>query len=371
VSLTLAPDARASGRFGGTEEALYHLRKFDELRRYTLRTLLTLPPLILGLWVWDWAIDPLAAPRTLGLRVGMAACLLPLIGVVRSGRVGPRGYTVLLYGSVLSTQVFWLAILLRLQQGLEYGIGGYMYYVLGMLVVGLPLRFWDNVIGLSVSLLTPNLIALAGLLPDFSYARYNTLILPAGALSLFTLWAFDRLYRRTFSYQRDIEHQAAEDALTGIANRRQFMTVGKRLFEEFRRYQRPAGVLLIDLDHFKSVNDRHGHAAGDTVLQATARLLDELRRVPDLPARLGGEEFALLLPETDPAGAVAIAERLRAGLERLQISVPGPPETVVTMTMSVGVAVCVPGDQSLDAVLRRADHALYRAKDAGRNRVEQ
>ncbi|HEX9582215.1 MAG TPA: GGDEF domain-containing protein [Gemmatimonadales bacterium] len=362
---------RRSGRFDEPEESAYHERKFDELRGYTWRTMLALPPLILGLWAWDWVIDAGAALDTLWPRIGMAACLIPCILVIRSPRITLGRYTLLLYASVLATEGFWLAILRRLEGGMVYGIGGYMYYVLGMLVVGLPLRFRDNTMGLSLALLLPDVAAAAGWLPGFSLAKYNTLVLPAGALSLFTMWAFDRLYRRLFSYQRGVEQLAGEDPLTALPNRRQFMNAGERTVEQVRRYGRTASLLVIDLDHFKAINDRYGHAAGDAALQAVARLLREHQRAADLPARVGGEEFAMLLPETEVAGAVALAERLRAACEALRIQVPGGVFAPLTVTMSVGVAECGAQDRSLDDVLRRADAALYRAKHGGRNRVGQ
>src|SRR5574341_582067 len=141
-----------------------------------------------------------------------------------------------------------------------------------------------------------------------------------------------RLYRRTSGYQRDIEQLAGEDALTGMANRRQFMVAGTQLLERVHRYGRPASLLVMDLDHFKSINDRYGHAAGDVALQAAARLLREHQRGADLAARLGGEEFAMLLPETDLDGAAALAERLRAGCEALRLDVPGGALTGVRVT---------------------------------------
>ena len=371
---TVTPPAsqpRGSGRFIEPEESVYHARKFEELKRYGLRTILFMPPLIVGLWIWDWVIDPAAAPHTLWLRVGMAACLLPCIAALRSPRVTPRAYTVLFYASVVATEFFFLAILRRLEGGMVYGIGGYMFYVLGLLVVSLPLGFWDNVIGISVALLVPNLAALAGLLPGFEYARFNTLLVPAVGLSFFTLWAFDRVYRRLFTYQRDVEQLAGEDALTGIPNRRQFMRAGEQMFEGVRRYGRTASLLMIDLDHFKSINDRYGHAAGDAVLQAVGRLLLDHQRGADLSARMGGEEFAMLLPETDLAGAVAVGERLRGACEALRVGVPGGIWAGLALTMSLGATRCSAEDRSLDDTLRRADAALYRAKHGGRNRVEQ
>lgn len=360
---------RLSGRFPEPEESAYHTRKFEELRRFAFRAYLALPPLIVGLWVWDWTVDPVNAPRTLWLRIGMAACLVPCLLALRWG-MALRPFTALQYASVVATQVFWIAILRRLDGGLVYGIGGYMYYALGMLVIGLPLRFRDNVLGLSLSLLVPDLAGAAGWLPGFSYARYNTLVLPAGGLALFVLWAFDRLFRRTFNYQRNVERMAGEDALTGLPNRRQFMRAGEQMFDSVRRYGRSASVLIIDLDHFKAVNDRYGHAAGDAVLRAAAGLLLQRERGADLPARLGGEEFAILLPETDLEGATAVAERLRAACEAMRVTVPGGLWSGLAVTMSLGVATCEPEDKSFEDLLRRADATLYRAKHEGRNRVE-
>jgi len=360
--------SRYSGRFEPVEEAAYHLRKFDELRPYMFRTLLALPTLIILLWAWDWVIDPRAAPGTLGLRLGMAACLLPSVATLR-WRLGLRSFTLILYACLLSTEVLWLIILQLMEGGLVSGVAGSMVFVLGMLVLGLPLRFRDNAIAVPAVLLAPNVAAAVGLLPGFPYAQYNTLIIPASGLAVFTLWAFDRLYRRAYSYQRSVERLAAEDPLTGLANRRHFMLAGTRLLEAVRRYGRPACILLADLDHFKAINDRFGHAAGDVVLQVTAALLIEFRRAADIPARLGGEEFAVLLPETDARGALALAERLRAALETRRIRVPATPPAELTVTMCVGVAVCTSADQTLDAVLRRADAALYQAKEGGRNRV--
>lgn len=361
--------ARYSGRFEPVEEATYHLRKFAELRPYMFRTLLALPTITLLFWVWDWVIDPRAAPGTLGLRLGMAACLVPSIMALR-WRAGLRAFTLLLYGGLLATEVLWLVILQLLEEGLALGVGASMVFVLGLLVLGLPLRFRDNAVAVPLVLLAPNAAAAIGLLPHFPYARYNALVVPATVLAVFALWAFDRLYRRAYSYQRSVERLAAEDPLTGLANRRHFMVAGTRLLEAVRRYDRPACILLADLDRFKAVNDTYGHAAGDTVLRVTAALFTEFRRAADVPARIGGEEFAVLLPETDARGAIALAERLRTALAARAIRLPTTPPVELSVTMSVGVAVCTPADQGLDVVLRRADAALYQAKEGGRNRVE-
>jgi diguanylate cyclase (GGDEF)-like protein/PAS domain S-box-containing protein len=167
---------------------------------------------------------------------------------------------------------------------------------------------------------------------------------------------------------RELKLQASTDFLTGVANRRSLMQC---LAVEFERVRRSAGshrcaVLAIDLDLFKQVNDRHGHAAGDAVLQQVAALMRRITRQHDLVARSGGEEFMLLLPEAGADDALALAERLRAGLRTQPVQHQG---LQLAVTVSVGVSPILPEDTSVDAVLARADGALYAAKAAGRDRV--
>jgi diguanylate cyclase (GGDEF)-like protein len=166
---------------------------------------------------------------------------------------------------------------------------------------------------------------------------------------------------------KELHLQASTDYLTGVANRRSLMERLQREFERCRRHpaQRCA-VLSIDLDHFKHVNDHWGHATGDAVLQHVARLMQQTTRQNDLVARSGGEEFTLLLPDTGPEEALALAERLRERIESRPVLANGQP---VAITLSVGVSLIRPTDLQLDDVLARADQALYLAKDAGRNAV--
>ncbi|MBI5104203.1 MAG: GGDEF domain-containing protein [Solirubrobacterales bacterium] len=156
---------------------------------------------------------------------------------------------------------------------------------------------------------------------------------------------------------------ATRDPLTGALNRRAF---ARALDDELARCRRHGGscaLAVLDVDHFKSVNDRYGHASGDDVLRGLAELVASMTRRTDAFARLGGEEFAVLLVESDAEGARAYAETLRAAIE----AAPIPP--VGTVTVSVGVAEAASGDVSADALLRSADRALYAAKAAGRNQV--
>ena len=163
-----------------------------------------------------------------------------------------------------------------------------------------------------------------------------------------------------------VKAQAVTDELTGLANRRRFMEFVQLELKRAERFQSPLGLLLVDLDDFKLVNDRFGHGTGDEVLRALSDVFRESLRDVDLAARLGGEEFAVLLPETDYTGAAGVAERLRASLASIDLEAPDGEGLGVTA--SFGVAV-YPEAQSVDELLRTADAALYRAKAEGKNRV--
>ena len=171
---------------------------------------------------------------------------------------------------------------------------------------------------------------------------------------------------------RELEHKNAElaalaitDPLTQLHNRRYFMTRSEEELRRSQRYGGPLTILLLDVDHFKKVNDTHGHQVGDEVLVAVAQRLRASLRSTDVLARYGGEEFVVCLPETPVDGARAIAERLRASVEAEIVPAMGR-----AVTVSIGVAMLRPDTQSVGSLLENADAALYRAKRAGRNRVE-
>lgn len=181
----------------------------------------------------------------------------------------------------------------------------------------------------------------------------------------------DRLRRQVRSQARELaalrarlalaERAALTDALTGLPNRRQFQERAEQAVAAARRYGHPCALLLIDVDHFKAVNDAAGHAAGDAVLRRVASVLRDGVRKPDVAARYGGEEFAVLCLASGEAEAAVLAERLRAAVAR--------PSGGRDVTISVGVAAVARADHTVEALVERADRALYAAKRAGRDRV--
>ncbi len=166
--------------------------------------------------------------------------------------------------------------------------------------------------------------------------------------------------------EAELFHQASTDALTGISNRRYFLARGEQELRRARRFGRPLCAMMLDIDHFKRVNDTHGHAAGDIVLQSMVQSAQGRLRGTDTIGRLGGEEFAVLMPETELSAATEVANRLRQSIAAQEISLG---KSSLSITVSIGVAALHPEDADIDALLHRADTALYQAKQGGRNRV--
>jgi diguanylate cyclase (GGDEF)-like protein len=158
---------------------------------------------------------------------------------------------------------------------------------------------------------------------------------------------------------------ATTDGLTGLYNRRQFMNLAEIEWPRCQRYGRPLSLVMLDLDHFKDINDRHGHDVGDQVLARVAELCGRQGRSADIVARVGGEEFAVLLLETDAIAAIRLAERLRTAIAQASIATTAG---ALSVTVSIGVSEAAAAE-SLTAFLKQADLALYRAKRDGRDRV--
>lgn len=180
-------------------------------------------------------------------------------------------------------------------------------------------------------------------------------------LHLSKLEAVSRLYL-------DAQRKAVTDGLTGLITHAHFKEQLASRFYEARRFNQPLSLMFIDVDHFKRINDTYGHQTGDEVLRQVCRVIQERVRACDVAARYGGEEMAVLLPQTDLAGALILAERMREAICDLSISdLRG--EALVTVTASIGVSELEPDDKVPADLIERADQAVYRAKHLGRNQV--
>ena len=202
-------------------------------------------------------------------------------------------------------------------------------------------------------------------------ASFKLSMLAVLAFVMTTCYVLDQSRRRSrlglLRAAAEFEYAAKHDALTGLANRRE---AHAQLDTEYQRYQRngrPFSVLLMDIDLFKAINDNHGHQVGDEAIRMIARTLEKQSRKVDTLSRWGGEEFLLLLPESDNEEATQTAERIRLSIATNPIN--AGPRTIST-TVSIGVAT-ISGNESVDRLLQRADEALYEAKSSGRNLVRR
>ncbi|WP_461208386.1 GGDEF domain-containing protein [Desulfocurvus sp. DL9XJH121] len=186
------------------------------------------------------------------------------------------------------------------------------------------------------------------------------------AFGYISLTRYERARRSEFQAVSHLKMLAEIDTLTQVYNRRKVLQLGERMFMEARRFNDPLAVLLLDVDHFKAINDRYGHGGGDAALQAvTGRCVEQLREV-DVFGRVGGEEFMALLPHTGIRQAADIAERLRESVRAAPVAIG---DAAVTMRVSIGVAQLSPETPTLDSLIHDADLALYEAKKSGRDRV--
>lgn len=168
--------------------------------------------------------------------------------------------------------------------------------------------------------------------------------------------------------EHELQRQAHSDCLTGLANRRHFIEQSEKEIARTLRYERPMSLLMLDIDHFKDINDTHGHNAGDISLQMFATHCQEALREIDIIGRVGGDEFVIILPETDVAGAHELAERLCQSIASQTMTTEKGAS--IGLTVSIGLTtLAVGGEANLDSLLSQADEALYRAKSFGRNRV--
>ena len=179
--------------------------------------------------------------------------------------------------------------------------------------------------------------------------------------------SIERDLTRYKKIERQLANMALFDSLTGSLNRPAFFQHAEKEFARGKRYFRPLSVIMVDIDHFKRINDQYGHHGGDQVLQIFAEACQEVIRSTDLMGRIGGEEFALLLPDTPIKSAFNLAERLRTRINKFPYLAG---EMLIEVTASLGVAELQSDDINFKALLQRADEALYEAKHAGRNQVK-
>ncbi len=277
--------------------------------------------------------------------------------------------------------ILLVALLLGFLGSVSYVAGGLDAPILALLpvvaAVAVPVlggrRGWIAVIGIVGVIVWFQYLHITGhpfaqrlTASGFRQVRALMLVITSGLLAGMVMM-YERQNRRL---RRELRNQASRDPLTGLANRRYAAAALGYEWARANRDGSPMSVILFDVDHFKTYNDSLGHQAGDECLREVADISrSTIRRATDLVARYGGEEFLAVLPATDHASALRVAEELRANLERQAIAHPAAPTGVVTVSFGVATAVDT-GAMSSDELIQQADEALYRAKASGRNRVD-
>ncbi|NKN32338.1 GGDEF domain-containing protein [Marichromatium bheemlicum] len=278
-----------------------------------------------------------------GLHRGYAPQILPLLGVALAAVLlailtvtGAPGDGVVIWAALLPPLAFFV---LGVWRGLLVSLGFCLI---------LNLTLW-----LCITLI-----------PAFGL---NWLAMVNVGASLLASTVLSLLYEHSRAHSaRRLAHAASTDPLTGVANRRGFLAGFECHMAVAVRSCSPISLLLFDLDRLKQLNDELGHAAGDAAICHVVTVIEGMIRAQDLLARLGGDEFALLLPDTDLAGAAALAHKLQAALAQTPLEVAG---TRWPLTLSIGLAEAAPGETDYDRLASVADRCLYRAKEGGRDRV--
>jgi diguanylate cyclase (GGDEF)-like protein len=240
----------------------------------------------------------------------------------------------------------------------------------GVIIGGNTSFFYAGAASLTVILGWLRTRALAGAVPHLYELASGSIFILSQVVAHQSLaamfFSMSRYNQQTFERLRQqaeqLTHQALTDPLTGLANRRHLIEQLRREFTRARRYQRPLSLIYLDLDGFKSINDRFGHLFGDEILKKAALAMRAVLRSADQLARIGGDEFAVLLPETTLEGSRNVTRKLRKALNSFSQHL-GP--MIPVLTFCAGVAQLREEDESIDALLARADEAQYRAKDAG------
>jgi len=322
--------------------------------------------LILAFNIWDRFVDAAHADEALLWRIGTALAIIAVHGVwVVARKKSYVLYRRLVLIHTITVPLGMTGAVAALNDGLLYGLSNFVFIYLWIPSV-LPGRR-DAMIGGVLAAIAIVTVAMLKGHGGLLVGNIIVLALLGIVISMSTATKFEAALRRAWQQEQASAHEARTDSLTGLVNRRRFSEAAAAEWGRSIRYGRPSSLILFDLDRFKQINDEHGHAAGDLVLKQVAEVCQFEIRDFDLLARIGGEEFAVLLPETSAEAALGLAERLRRCIERLEVKTP---KGLLRPTASFGVAPLALEGHDWTEAQDLADGALYRAKENGRNRVE-
>ncbi len=343
------------------ERQAFRVAQSDARDALVVPTVVMAVLMIAGFVGWDLMRDPGQLDLAARVRLGGSAVVLAALVVVRYAlRLPFRGQALVMYIAIYALQA---SIGWALGDSSALQMPG-LLMVMFFGVLALP-RATDSLVNVVLAVVSvPIVLPPAPTRADVVYdaAHFGTVV----ALVWAACALLERMSAQSFAYRSRLQREASTDSLTGLNNRREFESGMVREMERARRMGVPLSLAIIDIDFFKRINDRHGHDAGDAVLREVSQTLFAHIRKSDLLARIGGEEFALVMLGTQPPGAWVVLERLRAAIEALRIPTGGE---IVSCTISMGMTDRVASDRDWATLYKRADTALYAAKEGGRNRV--
>lgn len=345
-------------------ESEFRESRIQTLISVNLRTFWSIVIILLAFGVWDFYVDPNHWQRAFAVRVAGSIVVIAT-GLFQTLPGKARSLILLAKVRLLVAAVTSIVAASMLDRGYGFGVAGLIVILLTGPYMSVDARDLQktNIAGLLTVIVT--LFALS--IDPFDIAGTIVFVLLAVVVSTLLGRVLEASHRRTFALELAQHRDARTDPLTGLANRREMQERGRVEFKRAKRSSTPVSVILCDLDHFKSINDKHGHETGDATLMECAGVLRGALRESDALGRWGGEEFLAILPGTNAAGAWEVAERMRTAIARTRFD--GVPEGT---TISAGVATSQQFDDPAvewDLLLKEADQRLYHAKHEGRNRV--
>ncbi len=359
------------------QEQLFQISQLHETIPIIRIVLLCLAGLILITWPTDYLYFEEDMINIYFIwRLVMLLSITVLLGLMQFSRWVQNNIYNFTFVGVLGA-IFFTAYLF----GQEKDLSTPWFYIIFILPV-LTVFFNSKILWRTIATIIVPIIYAAGFLLfnpqnlDYEYLGLTfNLVLSSIIISILLGHIIFYLNRQSFFQQRQLKQQQEEiqkladyDQLTGIFNRREFENRAKSEFLRSLRYNCSLSLLMMDLDHFKNINDTHGHFIGDTVLKKLGESIEACSRATDIAGRYGGEEFSMILPETSSQGAIQMAERLRKRLEKIPFENEAGEKFHVTC--SIGIAEWNPEIKSYEQLIKKADEALYLAKAAGRNQIK-
>jgi diguanylate cyclase (GGDEF)-like protein len=351
--------------------AEFRFREYEQLSLRFSLAVACLGPLLV--FTQDLLLNPHLV--RMSLRIGL--CSMGILGLYPMAlRVGLHQRWVRLIAILTPATMAFMDLRMRAGQAgdLTGAIVLLLYLIAIARILALPFGMSVTLSSIGLLMMMPLAVRIAGHMPGLAPARFffPMVFFPMVPMALMMFLLERNLTQslhQNHEQRRKLEDLAIQDSLTGLHNRRYFMLSASEHLRLAVRRGHSLCILMVDLDHFKRVNDTFGHATGDQVIHLMSEVLRQELRTSDVVARFGGEEFIACLPDTGLEAALVAAERIRSSLERSSLPVPHGTGVDLRVTASIGIAAARAGAESLEMLIERADQALYAAKQGGRNRA--